>query len=541
LAHTVTLAAVRVLVFHGYLLRGTGSNVYTANLAAALLRLGHEVHVVCQERHASELEFVAATGDWDAGELKLEQVRESGCTVYRPNIGEVLPVYVMDRYEGIQARLFPEFSDNELDAYLRANVEAVAEVARRANPNVALANHLVMGPAILARALAGSETAYAVKIHGSALEYTVKPYPRFLPYAREGIRAANGVLVSSRHTAESLWTTLKDPSLPARTRLAPPGVDVSNFRPVERAKGVARLKSLADAIAQREQRLRPELAVERSPRLPAASDFARDDTATADALRGLAQAARADQLVAFVGKLIVAKGIDLLLLAWPLVLAANPAVRLAVVGFGGYRAAAERLVEALAARDLAAVHGLLAAGRAEEGGPASSLEFATSFLDSLAQTDERELYLASARSMRKRVVFTGRLEHDELGLLLPLCEAIVVPSTFPESFGMVAVEAAACGALPISAAHSGLAEVSRTLAAGLSKPVREVLSFTLDARAVQSIAGQVVAWLRTPPGIRDASRTQLAETIAARYSWDVVAHRVIAAASGQLDQLESPI
>jgi glycosyltransferase involved in cell wall biosynthesis len=409
-----------------------------------------------------------------------------------------------------------------------------------ANPNAALANHLVMGPAILARALVGTETPYAVKIHGSALEYTVKPYPRFLPYAREGIRAANGVLVSSRHTAESLWTTLKDPALPARTRLAPPGVDVSNFHPVERAETISRLRSLADAIAKRERSSRSEPAPERS-QLPGASGFARDSAATSNALRTLAQAARGERVVAFIGKLIVAKGIDLLLLAWPLVLASIPAVRLAVVGFGGYRAAAERLVDALAAGDLASIHALLSAGRAAEGGAASPLTFAISFLDSLARTNERDIYLAAARNMRERVAFTGRLEHDELGVFLPLCEAIVVPSTFPESFGMVAVEAAACGALPISAAHSGLAEVSRTLTTGLSKPVQELLSFNLDDRAVQSIAGHLIAWLRTPPGLRDVTRAHLAEAVAAHYSWDVVAQRVIAAAGGQLDQLVSPI
>jgi len=43
-----------------------------------------------------------------------------------------------------------------------------------------------MGPVILARAL--GELPYAVKIHGSALEYTVKPhYQRFAPYASEGL------------------------------------------------------------------------------------------------------------------------------------------------------------------------------------------------------------------------------------------------------------------------------------------------------------------------------------------------------------------
>ena len=31
---------MRVLIFHGYLLRGTGSNVYNAELAAALARTG---------------------------------------------------------------------------------------------------------------------------------------------------------------------------------------------------------------------------------------------------------------------------------------------------------------------------------------------------------------------------------------------------------------------------------------------------------------------------------------------------------------------
>ena len=49
---------MRLLIFHGYLLRGTGSNVYNAELAEALVRLGHEVHLLCQERKPAELGFV---------------------------------------------------------------------------------------------------------------------------------------------------------------------------------------------------------------------------------------------------------------------------------------------------------------------------------------------------------------------------------------------------------------------------------------------------------------------------------------------------
>ena len=46
---------MKVLVFHGWLLRGTGSNVYNASLATALARQGHEVHMVCQDREVPDL------------------------------------------------------------------------------------------------------------------------------------------------------------------------------------------------------------------------------------------------------------------------------------------------------------------------------------------------------------------------------------------------------------------------------------------------------------------------------------------------------
>ena len=161
-----------------------------------------------------------------------------------------------------------------------------------------------------------------------------------------------------------------------------------------------------------------------------------------------------------------------------------------------------------------------------------------SFIEWLEASDERERYITAARRMRERVVLTGRLEHDELAVLLPLCEAVVVPSTFPESFGMVAVEAAACGALPISAAHSGLAEVSRTLANGLPERIRGLLSFPLGPDVVQCIARCLIGWLGAPPELRNAARAKLTETIATRYSWEGVARGVIAAARGELEMLE---
>jgi glycosyltransferase involved in cell wall biosynthesis len=521
---------LRILIFHGYLLRGTGSNVYNALLATALARAGHDVHLLCQERRPEDVDAVGAAGDWDdGGTLRVRPIRDGRrVTTYRPDIGGVLPVYVADRYEGFEARTFAELTDEEIASYVARNVDAVREVAELVQPDLALANHLVMGPLILARGL-DPDVPYAVKVHGSALEYAVKPQPeRFLPAAREGVARARTVLVGSRHTAESLWAAMDDPELPARTRLGPPGVDVEEFRPRPRAEAAAALRALADGLAAQ-------------PAAPAGGGdaFSRDPAAAATALRRLDP--ERDRLVTFVGKLIVSKGVDLLAAAWPLVLAAAPDATLVVVGFGGYRAALERLLAALSDGDLAAVRAIAAEGRAAEGGPHGPLMLLEAFLDDLdADTDARDRYLAAARALPERVVLTGRLEHPELAPLLAASEAEVVPSTFPEAFGMVAVEAAACGALPVVADHSGLGEVRALLAAGVPEEARGWLGFAPGPRAVRDLAERLIAWMDAPEDLRERTRGGLITVARERFSWDGVARGVAAAARGEHADLPEP-
>ena len=204
--------------------------------------------------------------------------------------------------------------------------------------------------------------------------------------------------------------------------------------------------------------------------------FARDTRAAADAIRHLAAAS--GPRVVFVGKLIVSKGVDLLLAAWPLVHASNPGARLLVVGFGEY---ARGACSASGRRWRAGTSNTLGSspseGRALEGGPPGPLRMLSAFL-----SDPPAGYEDAARGAAGSVAFAGRLEHDEVASLVPATDALVFPSTFPESFGMVAAEAAAAGVLPVSAAHSGAAEVSRALAAALPAEVGELVSFPLDER-----------------------------------------------------------
>jgi glycosyltransferase involved in cell wall biosynthesis len=512
---TLPSAAVRTLVFHGYLLRGTGSNIYNASLAKALVKLGHDVHLLCQDRQAGELDFVDAVGRWEGGELSVEIVREPvRCTAYVPDIGDVLPVYVADEYEGFRAVRFADLTDAELERYLEANVDAVREVAERSGTEVALANHLVMGPAIVARAV-GGRVPYAVKVHGSALEYTVRPEPeRFLPYAREGLEQAGAVLVGSRHTAESLWEVMGDADLPERTRLGPPGVDADTFVPRTPPQAAQRLSALAD-------------------RLEGASGGWGGDEGASAALCALDP--ENERIVGYVGKLLVSKGVDLLLAAWPLVWTQARDARLVIVGFGTYREGLERLTAALASRDLDDAREVARLGRTLEGGPPGELTYLSAFLGDLPDG-----YLEHARQAFDRVHWTGRLEHDDLPDLLPSFLAQVVPSTFPEAFGMVAVEAAACGALPLSAAHSGLAEVTRQLTEAVDEQVRPLLSFERAPGAIAEIAEKLSEWLSTPPRERDRARAALSDEARRRFGWEGVARGVISAAEGRLDELPRP-
>jgi hypothetical protein len=111
---------VKILLWHGYLLGGTGSNVYTRALAREWSEAGHDVVVVCQERHPEQ---------YDLG----------GARVVRPNIGGVLPVFVLDRYEGLEPKLLQDCTRPELDRYVALNATAISA---QAPVDFVFANHV---------------------------------------------------------------------------------------------------------------------------------------------------------------------------------------------------------------------------------------------------------------------------------------------------------------------------------------------------------------------------------------------------------------
>ncbi len=332
-------------------------------------------------------------------------------------------------------------------------------------------------------------------------------------------RAWPRIAVWPRHTAESLWEVVGMPDLPARTRLLPPGVNVRVFRPRPPAEAKARLGTLAN-------------------RLAASPPGWGGEAGGAEALRE-ADPTR-DRVVSYVGKLIVSKGVNLLIAAWPLVVARIPDARLMIAGFGGYRHALVELARALGSDDLAAARVIASRGRELEGGPPGELHYLAGFLDAL-EGGARSEYQAAAHAAMRRVHFVGRIEHSDVSEVMGASQALVIPSTFPEAFGMVLAEGACCGSVPVSANHSGLAEVTQVLAPAVGERRSPLLSFELGPGAVREIAGDLASWLtfatKTPDAWRQ-TRASLSQIAQAGFGWEQVASGVVAAAQGRLSGLQ---
>lgn len=413
------MLVMRILFWHGYLLSGTGSNVYTQAVARAWGRAGHEVTVFSQDPEP---------GRFDLG----------GAQVVRPELpGGLLPVFVLDRYEGLEPRLLQELTVAERDRYVEANAAAVFE---HLPADLVFCNHVLPGGAVGA----ATGARFAVKAHGSELEYSIRGRSELVEEAQAALAPAEAVFVGSGHIRDVLEEVV---GAVETVHEVPPGVDVDEFRPQPREE------ALRDLLE--ECRRDPPNPGNANERLPDEGNAAR-----------LERFLAGDKpTVLYFGKLLYNKGVHVLLEALHAVDA-----RTVVVGFGDYRRELERIAP-------------------------------------------------------PRTLFTGPLEHRHLRHLIPLADVTVVPSVFPEAFGMVAAEAAAAGSPPLVARHSGLEEVALGLEEAYPAGLRHLASF--ETGNPVALADRLHELLALPPSERRALGEAARGVAVERWSWAGVASRLL--------------
>jgi glycosyltransferase involved in cell wall biosynthesis len=232
---------MRILLWHGYLLRGSGSNIFKANIVRAWRADGHDVLLLCQERDVEGLGFIDAHGDFAPDNLSYtaaptnEPAADGSATLVRPAIGEILPVYVYDDYEGFTAKCYVDLTDDELNSYVDRNTTALITAIEAFHPDVIITSHEVMGPSIALRASTATGTTYTAQLHGSALEYAVKAQDRYRRAAEEGLGGATRVIGGSQYMVREASSVI--PGWEVRAAVVNPGCDVELFQPLERTPG----------------------------------------------------------------------------------------------------------------------------------------------------------------------------------------------------------------------------------------------------------------------------------------------------------------
>ncbi len=497
---------MRILLWHGWLLDGSGSNVYTAKVTEIWKRQGHDVVIVCQDAHPERFGFERFRIE------DLGPALEGGpVAVVRPDIGSLLPVFVMDVYEGFDVKPFVDLTDDELGTYLQRNVLELRRVTKAWRPDVVVAGHAVPGPVVARRAL--GEGAYIAKVHGSDLEYAVRVQERYAELAREGLGGARAVAAPGHDVLER---TRAVTGLPAeRFRLVPPGVDLDRWRPLPRAEALkavaSRLGDDSDVSRGRPAELdgdvRGALENRDGERLTALARTYDHGVPDPDAGRRLAALAGDRQpLVGYFGKLIPQKGVERLIEAAALL---GSRVRAVVVGFGQFREWLTALVLALDAGDVDAYTWL------REASP-MQLEL---------EADE----VKAAAGLAERLTFTGRLDHRYAPETVAAMDAVAVPSTLDEAFGMVAAEIAAAGTLPVVARHSGLEEVAAALETAIGRP--GALSFEPGLGATRRLAERLGALLDEPAATLEKLAAAARAHVANEWTWERTAERLLDAAS----------
>ena len=77
-----------ICILHGYLLDGSGSNLWTQSIIRTLCRAGETVHLMCQEPHPEKFDYVARAVRYDAQlEPELADDQYGGRECHRPRYG----------------------------------------------------------------------------------------------------------------------------------------------------------------------------------------------------------------------------------------------------------------------------------------------------------------------------------------------------------------------------------------------------------------------------------------------------------------------
>jgi glycosyltransferase involved in cell wall biosynthesis len=535
---------LKIAIYHGYQLTGSGSNEYTRYLSRTLAEAGHDVVVICSEQEPEAHAFLsrAVAYDKDAKPRLLferDNALAGSVSCHQLPKTSVYPVFITDRQRSGNVKTFPKMSAAELDEYHTTMVAVVTRALRDERPSVLQAHHLIYQPIVAAEACREVSIPFYIVPHGSAIEYTVNEDKRFLEAAREPLRACAGLVWISREVKQRVLDLYSDLAgeIEMKSHDVGIGTDTSLFSPLARSERHRSVKRLAASHvpggktpAQR-QELRRRLDGGDTLAVCAYWDAYDFKLADEDLPALLEHLPVQEDLLFFVGALTYGKGVQSLIAALPGILARRPKTHLVIVGSGTFRETLEGLTHSLATGNTELFDELARRGRALDRGDSQG---ALTDLQAYAKApSRRDVLFGHGASFADHVHFLGRLDHMKLRRIFPCCQIGVFPSVIKEASPLVFAEALANGVLPTGSYHSGLGDGLDDLQPYLPDAIWQLMKLETDPEhpvkaMVASLSGLLEALEK-----EDLS-TRLRAIAEERYDWRAIAASLAQAAATML-------
>lgn len=536
---------MKIGLFHGYNLGGSGSNEYTRYLAKALLAEGAEVHLICREPDAESLGFIDIAYRYDGNgcaEMLFDTSRGDTtrplCYLHEMPNASVLPVYVTDKQRDGVVKSFTNLSDAELEEYHTVSATALKAILTGYPLDILHCNHVTYQPQVAEKVCEETDTPYIIYPHGSAIEYTVKTDDRYFNKVRDSIQLTDGLIIGNNEVKQrivNLYPELEN-SINEKSQIVGVGVDTALFTSCPEDKRQQSLDSLISLnlgggkTAALTRELEQKLDAGEIDAVTQYRDSYVQKLSDDDISGKLEKLDLNAPVLLFVGALTAGKGLQGLLCAMCTALKQQPDLQLVIVGAGAYRETLEGLVHLLSTRNLSMLKTMASQGFdldfSDNTGAWEDVEF---FLDNHA--DE---LLACSDRLKNNVHFVGRLNHDQLKYLFPIVDLAVFPSVVPEAYPLVLMESLSNGVLPMVSYFSGFTDGIDELADVIPEDLLSLMRIPMNNEERIGVMANNLNSILSNQSFMEI-RPTLRKVACDRYDWNLRAKQMIDAYKNVLD------
>lgn len=203
---------MRILIVNHFPLEGSGSGIYTKNLAKELALKGHEVKVIFPEHEPLSFEhFESRVITFSNGmNTKYDLPFNFPCFTSHPR----------------SVNTYYELTGDEIQAYIDTFVSVTKEEVEKFKPDVIHAQHLWITP----YAAAQTDVPFVITAHGTDLKGFVKDN-RYHPYALKGADEAKKIITISKQVDSEVTELYKVPE--EKKQIIMNGYDETLFKPKE--------------------------------------------------------------------------------------------------------------------------------------------------------------------------------------------------------------------------------------------------------------------------------------------------------------------